>query len=111
MIEISLDFVEKMNLPNKQIVGIGRKSIFAIAACALGKDTFSKQDVYEVILNLAKLRSDHFDLISLDEDEPETVLLRLILLDVVMSKIDAKHITYKESTMMALGIFLSSDFW
>lgn len=106
----STEFIQ--NLSPKKVMGVGCKQcMFAIAAAALGKSTYSPEEVYSMALSYSKLPQSSPKIHILDPEEPETVIVRLILLYVIMSQFQIRELTYKQSTGSALGLLLYTDMW
>lgn len=104
--------VDTIKNKNMHIIGIGNKtSMFAVAAYATGKNTFTVEDVHSIIQKYAALTNDNPALQNLDTIETESVITRLILLYVVMQKLGIKQVLYKHSIGNTLGILSSYYFW
>jgi exopolyphosphatase/guanosine-5'-triphosphate,3'-diphosphate pyrophosphatase len=98
---------EWISSEDKQVVAIGGSSIFAEAATALGKQTFTKEDVLQLILescgkSTAELH--HFP-------TPKSAVVLLALLYAVMEHSKIKELTYYRTNGSTEGLLITPRFW
>ena len=99
---------EKLNDKKVDIVAVGGPySPFKMAAIAIGKDVYTKQEIEKAIYALV----GHSDGELANFPEPEMLIPRLTLIHAVMDHFGFDIIHYYETTGSTPGIFISPEFW
>jgi exopolyphosphatase/guanosine-5'-triphosphate,3'-diphosphate pyrophosphatase len=104
------DFAEKRGDKNVLSIG-GQTSMFSIASKIIGRNSFSRSELYDALLAYAKLDTMSPQIQQLDAIEPETVIIRLMFLYAVMEKLTIDSVAYKASNGNTLGILLYKPLW
>ena len=111
-VTLPADFTQQIQTNNMRVIGIGGPtSIFSVASKALGKTTFTKEELHTALYAYAHKENSDPALQLLDPVEPQSVLTRLMLMYAIMEKLALTSITYKSANGNTLGIMLSPEFW
>lgn len=104
----SIDLRMKLSNPSVEVIAIGGPYCpFRMATLAIGKATFTKQQVWQAIEKLAG-RTDQ-ELASFPESE--MLLPRLTLVHAVMDHFGISQVRYTPTVGSTLGILMTSHFW
>lgn len=101
-------FRKKLSAAETVVVGIGTETfIFATAAIAIGKSTYTKEELWEAIVeNCNKTDAQFHQFVK-----PEEVMIGLVLLYSVMEELGIKQLTYQYANGSCEGVLVDPAYW
>lgn len=102
------DFLQRIKDPANTIVGIGNENfIFAMGATGVGKNTFTKEELWEAISLYAGKPADELKQFS----KPDTAVLGMVLLYSIMDSMGLDQITSCYSNGSCEGLLVDMEYW
>lgn len=106
--ELSEEFVQKLKDPSTVVVGIGNENfIFAMGATAVGKNTYTKEELWKGIEKHAGLPAAKMDKFS----KPHESVLGMVLLYSIMDGLEIDQLTYSYANGSCEGLLIDSTYW
>lgn len=106
--ELSEAFADKLASPENTVVGIGNRNfIFAVAAEAIGKNTYTKEELWDAIVAHCNLKDEQLKRYS----QPKEAVLSMILLHSYMEGLGIDQLTYAYANGSCEGLLLDSAYW
>lgn len=98
--------------PTTHVRSIGDGAcIFAVTARAVGKPTYTQDEVRAALLALAGHASDDSLFKELNPTDPKVVVTHVALVYAVMSACGIRQVSFKETVGSNLGLLLAPAFW
>lgn len=99
---------QKIKDPANSIVGIGNENfIFAMGAMGVGKDTFTKEELWAAIAHYAGKPATEMGQFS----KPDTAVLGMVLLYTIMDSMGLDQLTSCYSNGSCEGLLVDVDYW
>jgi exopolyphosphatase/guanosine-5'-triphosphate,3'-diphosphate pyrophosphatase len=101
-------FSKKINDSTNTIIGIGSKNfIFATGATGVGKNTFTKEELWQAIVKYAGKPAQEIKQFS----QPDTAVLGMILLYSIMDSMKLNQITSCNTNGSCEGLLVDGEYW
>lgn len=101
-------FLQKAKDPSNRIVGIGNENfIFAMGATGVGKETFTKEELWQAIVNHAGKPAEELKGFS----KPDTAVLGMVLLYSIMDSMGLGSLTSCYSNGSCEGLLVDQEYW
>lgn len=108
MPEQSEEFLNKIKDPETSIVGIGNENfIFAMGATGVGKDTFTKEELWKAITIHAGKPAEEMKQFA----KPETSVLGMVLLYSIMDAMNLDQLTSHHANGSCEGLLVDAEYW
>lgn len=105
---VSDAFSQKIKNPSNKIVGIGSENfIFAMGATGVGKNTFTKEELWEAVSLYADKPAEELTQFA----KPDTAVLGMVLLYSIMDSIGLDQITSCYSNGSCEGLLVDAAYW
>jgi hypothetical protein len=106
--ELSEAFKQKLQDPSTVIIGIGNENfIFAMGATAVGKNTYTKQELWSAIEKHAGKPASEMHKFS----KPHESVLGMTLLYTIMDGLGIDQLTYSYANGSCEGLLIDSNYW
>ncbi len=106
--ELSDQFKQKLKDPKAVVVGIGNENfIFAMGATAVGKNTYTKQELWTAIEKHAGKPASEMTKFS----KPHESVLGMVLLYTIMDGLDIDQLTYSYANGSCEGLLIDTNYW
>jgi exopolyphosphatase/guanosine-5'-triphosphate,3'-diphosphate pyrophosphatase len=100
--------LQKAKDPSNKIVGIGNENfIFAMGATGVGKETFTKEELWQAIVALAGKPAEELKGFS----KPDTAVLGMVLLYSIMDCMGLDQLTSCYSNGSCEGLLVDQEYW
>jgi exopolyphosphatase/guanosine-5'-triphosphate,3'-diphosphate pyrophosphatase len=101
-------FLEKSQDPSNTIVGIGNENfIFAMGATGVGKNTFTKEELWQAIAHYAGKPAEELQQFA----KPNTAVLGMVLLYSIMDSMKLDQITSCYANGSCEGLLIDEEYW
>lgn len=101
-------FAQKAQDPSHSIVGIGNENfIFAMGATGVGKDTFTKQELWEAVVRYAGKPPEELKQFS----KPDTAVLGMVLLYSIMDSMKLDQLSSHYANGSCEGLLVDTQYW
>jgi exopolyphosphatase/guanosine-5'-triphosphate,3'-diphosphate pyrophosphatase len=101
-------FFDKIQDPTTSIVGIGNENfIFAMGATGVGKDTFTKEELWQAIQVHAGKAPEEMKQFA----KPDTAVLGMVLLYAIMDSMDLDQLTSCHANGSCEGLLVDTTYW
>lgn len=101
-------FLQKSKDPANTIVGIGNENfIFAMGATGVGKNTFTKEELWQGISNYAGKPAEELTQFA----KPDTAVLGMVLLYSIMDSMGLDQITSRYANGSCEGLLVDTEYW
>lgn len=101
-------FLEKLQNSSESIVGIGNENfIFAMGATGVGKNTFTKHELWDAITYYAGKPAEDLRQFA----KPDTAVLGMVLLYSIMDSMNLKQITSHHANGSCEGLLVEQEYW
>jgi exopolyphosphatase / guanosine-5'-triphosphate,3'-diphosphate pyrophosphatase len=101
-------FAEKLKKPHVKVVGIGNENfIFAMGAKGVGKNTYTKEELYRAITVHASKPAEEMQHFS----KPHEAVLGMVLLYSIMDGMGIDTITYCHANGSCEGLLVDQGYW
>lgn len=101
-------FSQRIKDPSNKIVGIGNENfIFAMGAMGVGKNTFTKEELWTAITHYAGKPAEELTQFS----KPDTAVLGMVLLYTIMDSMELEQITSCYSNGSCEGLLVDLEYW
>jgi exopolyphosphatase/guanosine-5'-triphosphate,3'-diphosphate pyrophosphatase len=108
MPQMSEEFAQKVHNPSSTVVGIGNENfIFAMGAQAVGKNTYTKAELWEGIKKHAGLPPEQMG----EYTKPHEAVLGMVLLYSIMDAMDINELTYAYANGSCEGLLVDAHYW
>lgn len=108
MPKISPQFAAKLKDADTTVVGIGNRNyIFAMPAIALGKNSYTKAEVWEAVLAHCGLSDDQLQKFA----KPHEALVGMIFLYTVMDVLQINKLTFAYANGSCEGLLVDPGYW
>ncbi len=99
---------EKLQNSAPSIVGIGNENfIFAMGATGVGKDTFTKEELWDAIVYYAGKPPEELTQFS----KPDTAVLGMVLLYTIMDSMQLEQLTSHHANGSCEGLLVDTTYW
>lgn len=101
-------FLQKFKNSPQSIVGIGNENfIFAMGATGVGKNTFTKQELWQAIITYAGKPPEALKQFA----KPHTAVLGMVLLYAIMDAMNIDQITSHHANGSCEGLLIDKQYW
>lgn len=101
-------FLQKLQNSAESIVGIGNENfIFAMGATGVGKDTFTKEELWQAIADHASKPAEELPQFA----KPNTAVLGMVLLYAIMDSMNLEQITSHYTNGSCEGLLVDREYW
>ena len=101
-------FLQRAKDPSNRIVGIGNENfIFAMGATGVGKETFTKEELWQAIVDHAGRPAEELKGFS----KPDTAVLGMVLLYSIMDSMGLDQLTSCYSNGSCEGLLVDQEYW
>lgn len=108
MPSVSEEFLKKIKDPSNSVVGIGNENfIFSMGATGVGKDTFTKEELWNAIAKYAGKPESEMKQFA----KPNTAVLGMVLLYAIMDSMEIDQITSRHANGSCEGLLVDTDYW
>jgi len=106
--ELSDAFREKLKHPKTVVVGIGNENfIFAMGSTAVGKNTYTKEELWTAIEQHAGKSAAEMHKFS----KPHESVLGMVLLYTIMDGLEIDQLTYSYANGSCEGLLVDTNYW
>ena len=106
--EVSPEFRKKLQDPSTVVVGIGNENfIFAMGAMGVGKNTYTKAELWSAIEKYAGKTPAEMSKFS----KPNESVLGMVLLYTIMDGLGIDQLTYSYANGSCEGLLIDSSYW
>lgn len=101
-------FLQKIQDPSHSIVGIGNENfIFAMGATGVGKDQFTKEELWEAIVQHAGKPAHELKQFA----KPDTAVLGMVLPYSILDAMQLNHMNSHYANGSCEGLLVEQNYW